>query len=99
MAKTTMRLDDANYHTLVRAVAAERWFLANLVETAALRGVLESSLVDNGEMPEITSRPELVRRHQTGSVMPGSDKGGWFPPYGNLKTSSCQRARDRRTSP
>ena len=51
MAKTlTMRLDDETYQTFVRAAQAERRSLANLVETAALRGVLESSFADDAEM-------------------------------------------------
>jgi hypothetical protein len=68
MAKTlTMRLDEETYRTLVRAAAAERRSLANLVETAALRGILESSFVDDAEMAEIASRPELVKRLKKGS--------------------------------
>jgi len=68
MAKTlTMRLDDETYQTFVRAAQAERRSLANLVETAALRGVLESSFADDAEMAEIASRPGLVKRLQTGS--------------------------------
>lgn len=68
MAKTlTMRLDDETYQTFVRAAEAERRSLANLVETAALRGILESSFADDAEMAEIASRPELVKRLQAGS--------------------------------
>jgi hypothetical protein len=68
MPKTlTMRLDDATYETFVRAAKAERRSLANLVETAALRHVRETSFVDDSEMAEITSRPELVRRLKAGS--------------------------------
>ncbi len=68
MAKTlTMRLDDATYETFAQAAKAERRSLANLVETAALRGILESSFVDDAEMAEIVSRPELVKRLQAGS--------------------------------
>jgi hypothetical protein len=63
MAKTlTMRLDDKTYETFVRAAKAERRSLANLVETAALRHIEESSFVDDVEMAEILSRPELVKR-------------------------------------
>lgn len=68
MAKTlTMRLDDETYQTFVRAAEAERRSLANLVETAALRGILESNFADDAEMAEIASRPELVKRLQAGS--------------------------------
>jgi hypothetical protein len=68
MAKTlTMRLDEETYQTFLRAAQAERRSLANLVETAALRGILENSFVDDAEMAEIASRPKLVKRLQRGS--------------------------------
>jgi hypothetical protein len=68
MAKTlTMRLDDKTYETFVRAAKAERRSLANLVETAALRHIEESSFVDDVEMAEILSRPELIKRLKAGS--------------------------------
>jgi predicted transcriptional regulator len=68
MPKTlTMRLDDETYQTFVRAAQAERRSLANLVESAALQHILESSFVDDAEMAEIASRPELVKRLQAGS--------------------------------
>ena len=68
MPKTlTMRLDDETYQTFVRAAKAERRSLANLVENAALQHLLESSFVDDAEMAEIASRPELVKRLQAGS--------------------------------
>ena len=68
MAKTlTMRLDDVTYQTFAQAAKAERRSLANLVETAALRGILESRFVDDAEMAEIVSRPELVARLRAGS--------------------------------
>jgi uncharacterized protein (DUF1778 family) len=63
----TMRLDDETYQTFVRAAKAERRSLANLVESAALQHILESSFVDDAEMAEIASRPELVKRLQAGS--------------------------------
>jgi uncharacterized protein (DUF1778 family) len=68
MAKTlTMRLDDKTYETFVRAAKAERRSLANLVETAALRHIEDSSFVDDVEMAEILSRPELIKRLKAGS--------------------------------
>ncbi len=68
MPKTlTMRLDDATYQTFVRAAKAERRSLANLIENAALQHLLESNFVDDAEMAEIASRPELVKRLQAGS--------------------------------
>jgi uncharacterized protein (DUF1778 family) len=63
----TMRLDDETYQTFVRAAKAERRSLANLIESAALQHILESSFVDDAEMAEIASRPELVKRLQAGS--------------------------------
>lgn len=68
MPKTlTMRLDEKTYQTFVRAAEAERRSLANLVEHAALQHLLESSFVDDAEMAEIASRPELVKRLRAGS--------------------------------
>ncbi|MGD1154214.1 MAG: hypothetical protein ABSA41_00110 [Terriglobia bacterium] len=68
MPKTlTMRLDDETYQTFVRAAQAERRSLANLIESAALQHILESSFVDDAEMAELASRPELVKRLQAGS--------------------------------
>jgi len=68
MTKTlTMRLDEETYQTFVRAATAERRSLSNLVENAALQHILEGSFVDDAEMAEIASRPELVKRLQAGS--------------------------------
>ena len=68
MPKTlTMRLDDETYQTFVRAAKAERRSLAKLIENAALQHLLESSFVDDAEMAEMASRPELVKRLQAGS--------------------------------
>ncbi len=62
-----MRLDDESYQIFARAARAERRSLANLVETAALRHLEEASFVDDAEMAEIVSRPELVKRLKAGS--------------------------------
>ncbi|HXX22147.1 MAG TPA: hypothetical protein VEO19_03240 [Terriglobia bacterium] len=68
MPKTlTMRLDDETYQAFARAAKAERRSLANLIANAALQHLLESSFVDDAEMAEIVSRPELVKRLQAGS--------------------------------
>jgi uncharacterized protein (DUF1778 family) len=68
MPKTlTMRLDDETYEAFVRAAKAEHRSLANLVETAALRHVQETGFVDDAEMAEIVSRPELLKRLKAGS--------------------------------
>jgi hypothetical protein len=80
MAKTlTIRLDDETYQTFVQAAKAERRSLANLVETAALRGILENSFVDDAEMAEIASRPELLKRLQTGSRNARKRLGRFIP--------------------
>ena len=76
MPKTlTMRLDEETYQTFVRAAKAERRSLANLVENAALQHPLQSSFVDDTEMAEIASRPELVLD------MPESAEAGSSRPY------------------
>lgn len=68
MPKTlTLRLDEEAYDTLARAARAERRSLANLIETAALKQVQESSFADEAEMAEIIARPELVKRLKAGS--------------------------------
>ena len=80
MARTlTMRLDDETYQTFVQAAKAERRSLANLVEIAALRGILENSFVDDAEMAEIAARPELVKRLQTGSRNARKRHGRFIP--------------------
>ena len=76
MAKTlTMRLHDASYQVFVRAAKAERRSLANLIESAALRHLQESSFADDAEMAEILSRTELVKRMKAGSRDARSRKG------------------------
>ena len=80
MAKTlTVRLDEETYQTFARAAQAERRSLANLVETAALRGILENSFVDDPEMAEIASRPELVKRLRRGSRDARKRQGRFIP--------------------
>ncbi len=76
MPKTlTLRLDDATYDTFVRAAAAERRSLSNLVETAALRHLQESHFVDDAEMAEILSAPALLERLRKGSADAKKRKG------------------------
>jgi hypothetical protein len=80
MPKTlTMRLDDETYETFVRAAQSERRSLANLVETAALRNIQESHLVDDAEMAEIISRPGLVKRLKAGSSDAQKQRGRFVP--------------------
>lgn len=76
MAKTlTMRLDDETYDIFVRAARAERRSISNLIETAALRQVQESTFADDAEMAEILARPELVTRLKAGSRDARKHKG------------------------
>jgi len=63
----TMRLDNETYEMFVRMAKAERRSLANLVETAALQHIHETSFVDDAEMAEILSRPQLLKRLKAGS--------------------------------
>lgn len=80
MAKTlTMRLDEETYETFVRAAKSERRSLANLVETAALRHIQETQFVDDVEMAEILSRPELVKRLKAGARDARKRKGRFVP--------------------
>lgn len=88
MAKTlTMRLDDETYATFVRAAAAERRSLSNMVETAALRSILENTFVDDVEMAEIASRPELVKRREAGSRNARKRQGRFVPAVAPAKNS------------
>ncbi len=75
----TMRLDDETYRVFVRAARAERRSLANLIETAALRHIEENSFVDDAEMAEILSRPELVKRLKAGSADAKKHRGRIVP--------------------
>jgi hypothetical protein len=80
MAKTlTLRLDDVTYETFLRAAEAERRSISNLIETAALRQLRESSFADDAEMAEILSRPELVKRLKAGSRDAHKRQGRFVP--------------------
>ena len=80
MAKTlTLRLDDAAYETFLRAAEAERRSISNLIETAALRHLQESSFADDAEMAEILSRPELIKRLKAGSRDAHRRQGRFVP--------------------
>jgi hypothetical protein len=80
VAKTlTIRVDDITYETFARAARAERRSLGNLVETAALKHIMECSFVDDSEMAEILSRPGLVERLKAGSKDARKRKGRFIP--------------------
>lgn len=76
MSKTvTLRVDDVTYETFVRAAAAERRSLSNLIETAALQHIRDSELADDAEMAEILGNSGLVRRLKKGSQAARKRKG------------------------
>ncbi len=76
MARTlTLRLDEETYDIFVQAARAERRSISNLIETAALRQVQESTFADDAEMAEILARPELVARLKAGSRDARKHKG------------------------
>jgi uncharacterized protein (DUF1778 family) len=75
----TMRLDDETYRVFVRAARAERRSLANLIETAALQHIQEDNFVDDAEMAEILSRPDLLRRLKAGSADAKKRRGRILP--------------------
>ena len=80
MSKTlTMRVDQATYEIFLKAAAAERRSLSNLIETAALRHIQENQFVEQAEMAEILSRPGLVRRLNKGSVAARKRRGRFVP--------------------
>jgi len=68
MSKTvTLRLDEAVYEELKEAAAGARRPLSNLIETAALESIREAQFVDDGEMAELRSNDELIKRLRAGS--------------------------------
>lgn len=62
MKTVTMRVDDETYRVLRAAAAADRRSIANLIETAALRHLEETSFMDAAEAREIIADPALQRR-------------------------------------
>jgi predicted transcriptional regulator len=80
MPKTlTLRLDDETYSAFASAAKAERRSLANLIETAALRHIKESHFVDDAEMAEISSDPDLIARLKAGSADAKKRRGRFVP--------------------
>ena len=62
-----LRLGEDVYEEFREAAAAERRFLSNLIETAALAWVRETQFADDAEAEEILSDDALVQRMKTGS--------------------------------
>jgi uncharacterized protein (DUF1778 family) len=79
-----LRLDEETYQVFARAAKAERRSLANLVETAALQHIQESNFVDDSEMAEILSRPDLLKRLKAGSADAKRRRGRFFSHISDL---------------
>jgi len=78
MAKTvTLRLDQQSYERLKAAAAADRRSLGNLIQTAALRYLDESSLTDEAETGEILSNQSLVKRLKAGHAAARRRRGSF----------------------
>lgn len=78
MAKTvTLRLDQQSYERLKAAAAADRRSLGNLIQTAALRYLDESSLTDEAETGEILSNRSLLKRLKAGHAAAKRRRGSF----------------------
>jgi uncharacterized protein (DUF1778 family) len=76
MAKTvTIRLPDDTYEVVRAAAAADRRSIANLMETATLRHLEESSFMEPAEAAEILSDRSLLKRLATGHAQAAGRKG------------------------
>lgn len=78
MAKTvTLRLDQESYERLKAAAMADRRSLGNLIQTAALRYLEESSLTDEAETEEILSNKALLKRLKAGHAAAKRRRGSF----------------------
>ena len=78
MYKTvTLRLKKDVYDVFLEMSQAENRSLSNLIETAALRNILEQQFVDDVEMAEIRSNKDLLKRISTGSQDARQRKGAF----------------------
>jgi hypothetical protein len=78
MAKTvTLRLDQQSYERLKAAATADRRSLGNLIQTAALRYLEESSLTDEAETGEILSNQALLKRLAAGQAAAKRRRGSF----------------------
>ncbi len=76
MPKTiTIRLKDNVYRVFAEAARADNRTISNLIETAALNQVREQQFVDDTEMAEIISDPNLLVRIRQGSTEAAKRKG------------------------
>lgn len=68
MPKTvTLRIDDELLQRIKRHAEMENRSISNFIETATLRYVEETELIDDFEMAEIMSNEKLVKRLRKGS--------------------------------
>ena len=68
MPKTvTLRIDDELLQRIKRHAEMENRSISNFIETATLRYVEETELIDDFEMAEIMSNEKLVKRLKKGS--------------------------------
>ena len=78
MYKTvTLRLKKDVYDVFLEMSQAQNRSLANLIETAALRNIIEQQFVDDVEMAEIRSNKELMQRINKGSMDARQRKGAF----------------------
>jgi len=63
MAKTiTLRVDDGIYNTIKRAADGDRRTMSNFVEQATINYIFTNTVVDDGEMTEILSFEEDLKK-------------------------------------
>src|SRR5437879_12554614 len=78
MPKTlTVRIDDATYRLIAEAAEAENRSVSNFIETAAREKAVADIFVQDEEMAEIRSDPNLRRRLKSGHKDAASRRGGF----------------------
>jgi len=76
MPKTlTVRIDDATYRLIAEAAEAENRSVSNFIETAAREKAVADIFVQDEEMAEIRSDPNLRRRLKSGHKDAASRRG------------------------
>ena len=76
MSKTvTLRIENALYGKLKEHSKSENRTLSNFIKTATLKYIEQIELVDEYEMKEILSNPDLLERLQRGSSDAKHKKG------------------------
>ena len=78
MYKTvTLRLKKDVYDVFLEMARAENRPLSNLIETAAIRNIIEQQFVDDIELAEIHSYKDLLKRVNAGSADARERKGAF----------------------